>query len=252
MQSYKPGDTIRAMSQQSSLGRQLQEKAARVQQGSARAAVLGINDGLVSTVCLVIGVAATGAPAHFVVTAGVAGLLAGAFSMAAGEWISVKAQVELLQGLLGQYHKAWKADREGLIHSLAHRLMKYDLTKEEAHVLSRHVAKSKQKFTHMYTAQVIGINQDELGSPWKAAGSSFVFFAVGALIPLAPWLFVSGHPGIVASAAVTSVAGLVVGGVIAWLSQNSVLFGAMRQLLIIAGASLVTYGIGYAFGVTTS
>src|SRR5882757_8322748 len=97
----------------------LAKRAAQVQRGGARAAVLGVNDGLVSTLCIVLGVAATGAESKAVLVAGFAGLLAGAISMAAGEWISVKAQVELLEGVLHDLRNVMKNDRPLLTHNLA-------------------------------------------------------------------------------------------------------------------------------------
>lgn len=235
-----------------SVGKRLRERAALVQRGSARAAVLGVNDGLVSTLCLVVGVAATGAAPWAVLTAGLAGLLAGAISMSAGEWISVKAQVELFEGVLEDLKIAMKKDKQQLIHSLAHTLAGRGIDIGIAHKAASDVAHDDEHFRVLYSAQVIGLNVDELGSPWQAARSSFVLFGVGGFVPIIPWFFVSGHLAVVLSIVFTSIAGLFVGSFIAKSSGKSISYGALRQLLIILGSAAVTYGIGYVFGVVAA
>ncbi|MDB5178028.1 MAG: hypothetical protein JWO61_411 [Candidatus Saccharibacteria bacterium] len=232
------------------VSKQLKKRAVLVQRGGIRAAVLGVNDGLVSTVCLVVGIAATGASGSTVLVAGLAGLLAGAISMAAGEWISVKAQVELFEGVLSDLRDSMKSEKEHLVHSLAHTLASGGMEIHTAHQASKDIARNDDDFIAIYTAQVIGMNKDELGSPWRAASSSFVLFALGALVPLASWFMVDGSTAIAASIVATSLAGLLVGGFIARSSGKSIVYGAVRQLLIIIGSSLVTYAIGYAFGVS--
>ncbi len=234
------------------VSKQLRNRAALVQRGGIRAAVLGVNDGLVSTVCLVVGIAATGAPASTVLIAGLAGLLAGAISMAAGEWISVKAQVELFEGVLSDLRTSMKDEKEHLVHSLAHTLASGGMEIHTAHQASKDIARNDDDFIAIYTAQVIGMNKDELGSPWRAAISSFVLFAVGAFVPILPWLIGGGPVAIAASIIATSLAGLLVGGFIARSSGKSISYGAARQLLIILASAVVTYTIGYIFGVTVS
>ncbi len=235
-----------------SISKRLKDRAALVQRGSARAAVLGVNDGLVSTVCLVVAVAATGADSHFVLVAGLAGMLAGAISMAAGEWISVKAQVELFEGVLDDLKDAMKEDKQHLIEALAHVLTSRGMEQATAHQAAVDIAKDDKHFMAIYAAQVIGMNTDELGSPWRAAISSFVLFVAGALMPLSPWFFMSGPVAIAASVILTSLAGLFVGAFVARSSGKNMSNGALRQLLIIIGASIVTYGLGYVFGVSVA
>lgn len=231
----------------------LAARAAQVQRGSARAAVLGVNDGLVSTLCVVIGVAAAGSAPDMVLLAGFAGLLAGAISMAAGEWISVKAQVELFEGILSDLKKAVKEEPKLLSNKLAHTFIEYGAEKENAHNAANDIARHGKGFMKVYSAQVIGLNPDELGSPWHAAGSSFLLFAVGAIVPLAPWLFgITGLQGILLSIILTGIGGLLVGGYTARSSGKSIAYGAVRQFLIIVFASVVTYGVGHLFGVATS
>ena len=228
-------------------------RAAQVQRGSARAAVLGVNDGLVSTLCLVVGVAAAGADTRAVLTAGFAGLLAGAISMAAGEWISVKAQVELFEGVLSDLKKAIKQDRQMLVDNLAKNFKDHGVDAKSAATAAKDVAKHDKQFMSMYSSQIIGVNEDELGSPWSAAISSFVLFTVGSLVPLAPWLFgMHGLASIIIAILLTGLGGLFVGGYTARSSGKSIAYGAIRQFLIIVFAAIVTYGIGHLFGVATS
>lgn len=231
----------------------LTARATQVQRGGARAAVLGVNDGLVSTLCIVIGVAATGAEARVVLTAGFAGLLAGAISMAAGEWISVKAQVELFQGVLKDIRQAIKSSRAQLVQDLAEKFKSNGIDDKTAKHAADDVALNDKTLLSMYSTQVIGINEDELGSPWVAAISSFLLFTAGSIPPLLPWILgMHDLPGIALAISLTSIGSLFVGGYTAKSSGKSIWYGAVRQLLIVIFASVVTYGIGHIFGVATS
>lgn len=231
----------------------LEKRAMQVQRGGARAAVLGVNDGLVSTLCIVVGVAAAGADARHVLLAGFAGLIAGAISMAAGEWISVKAQVELFEGVLNDVSDAIKNDKKHLTHELAKSLEKNGIDARTAAHAARDVAQSDSQLMSMYSSEVIGINDDELGSPWIAAISSFALFTAGAVAPLAPWVFgMHGTPGIVLAVSLTSIGALFVGAYTAKSSGKNIVYGAIRQLLIVVFAALVTYGVGHLFGVATA
>lgn len=228
----------------------LAKRAAQVQRGGTRAAVLGVNDGLVSILCIVVGVAATGADARAVLIAGFAGALAGAISMAAGEWISVKAQVELFENVLRDLKKIMKSDKELLQENLTKNFEAHNMDPATAKHAAADVAKSDKEFISMYSSQVIGINEDELGSPWVAAFSSFALFWAGAIPPLLPWIIGLDHlGGIVWAITLTAVGGLFVGGYTARSSGKSITYGALRQLLIVIFASVVTYGIGLVFGV---
>ena len=230
----------------------LARRAAQVQRGGARAAVLGVNDGLVSTLCIVIGVAATGAGAGTVLVAGFAGLLAGAISMAAGEWISVKTQVELFQGVLTDVKEAINDHREILTSRLSESFQTHGIDKETADHAAGDVAAHDDKLLSMYSSQVIGVNEDELGSPWTAAVSSFLLFTAGAIPPLFPWIIgLHDWPGIGLAILLTGIGSLFVGGYTARSSGRSVIYGAVRQLLIVIFAAIVTYGVGHVFGVAT-
>lgn len=231
----------------------LAKRAAQVQRGAARAAVLGVNDGLVSILCIVVGVAAAGADAKSVLIAGFAGALAGAISMAAGEWISVKTQVELFEGVLDDLRTIMKDDPELLEKNLAKDFEEHGMDKATAEHAAKDVAEDKQLFLSMYSSQVVGLNEDELGSPWWAAGSSFALFVVGAIAPLFPWIIgLHDLPGIFLAIVLTGIASLFVGGYTSRSSGKSVTGGAIRQLLIVVFAAGVTYGIGHLFGVAVS
>lgn len=231
----------------------LAKRASQVQRGAARAAVLGVNDGLVSILCMVVGVAAAGADAKSVLIAGFAGTLAGAISMAAGEWISVRTQVELFEGVLQDLRIIAADDNDLLTKNLAKNFEEHGMDKQTALHAARDVAKDKKLFMSMYSSQVIGLNEDELGSPWWAAGSSFALFILGAIAPLFPWVIgMHGIEGIVLAIVLTSVAGLFVGGYTSHSSGKSIGYGAIRQLLIVIFSASVTYGIGHLFGVAVA
>lgn len=227
----------------------LARRALQVQRGAARAAVLGVNDGLVSVLCIVLAVAGAGAAAYSVLLAGFAGLIAGAISMAAGEWISVRAQVELFDGILKDIKHLMNHDRDSLIRRLANSLQETGHSNTAALRAAKDIGADDKHLSEAYARQVMGFNPDELGSPWIAAVSSFVLFTAGALVPLVPWFFTNGYTAVWLSVIVTGLGGLIVGGYISRSSGKSIGVGALRQLLIIALASVATYGIGYLFGV---
>lgn len=227
----------------------LAERAAQVQRGGARAAVLGVNDGLVSTLCIVLGVAAAGQPQQAVLLAGLAGLVAGSISMAAGEWISVKSQVELFQGVLSDLRTMVKRDKALLDETLSAHLVDDGYAPKTAAAATKELSKDSGRYFETYAEQVIGVNPDELGSPWVAASSSFALFTVGALAPLAPWFFIDGSAGMMWSIVLTALGSLVAGAYVALSSGRSLAYGATRQLLIVVLASVVTYGVGRLFGV---
>lgn len=231
----------------------LAKRAAQVQRGGARAAVLGVNDGLVSTLCIVIGVAAAGAEPKAVLLAGFAGLLAGAISMAAGEWISVKAQVELFQGVLKDLKDIIKTDKPMLATDLARDFQEHGVDLKTAIQAAKDVASDNSKFLSMYSSRVIGLNEGELGSPWTAGVLSFLLFTAGSIVPLAPWILgIHGLTGIIISMVFTAIGGLFVGAYTARSSGKSIVYGSLRQLIIIIFAAAVTYGIGHLFGVATA
>lgn len=218
--------------------------------GSFRAAVFGANDGLVSNLALVVGVAASGLPASAVLVTGVAGLLAGALSMAAGEYVSVRSQLELLDASSpGLRASASVPDLDVDANELAlvyrARGMDADAADERA---------SQMLADHDLRDEVSDRDPHEaVGSAGGAAATSFCFFASGALIPIIPWLFgMGGLPALTLAAALVGIALLGTGAVVGLLSGGPPVARALRQLAIGYGAAAVTYLLGLAFGAAGS
>lgn len=230
----------------------LNRRALQIHRGAARAAVLGVNDGLVSTLCIVLGVAAAQGSHRAVLIAGFAGLVAGAVSMAAGEWISIKSQVELFHGVLGDLKRLVSEDRELLTSQLQDNFKSSGLDKQTSKLAADEISRDEKHLSSEYARNVMGINPEELGSPWTAAISSFLLFTAGSLVALAPWFFTEGPGAMALSVIFTSIGGLAVGGYVSNSSGASVAKGALRQLFIIILAASVTYGIGHLFGTAIS
>jgi vacuolar iron transporter family protein len=226
----------------------LARRAIQIHRGAARAAVLGVNDGLVSTLCIVLAVAAAQDSAKNVLIAGFAGLIAGAISMAAGEWISVTSQVDLFRGVLGDLKRLVRDDRQLLTGQLQDDFEISGLDTKTAKLAANEIARDDRHLSTEYARNVMGINPEELGSPWTAAFSSFALFTLGSLAALLPWFFTEGRTAILLSIGLTMVGGLIVGGYVSRTSGSDIPRGAVRQLAIIIFASVMTYGIGHLFG----
>ena len=229
-------------------GHDSRQRAADVQRGTARAAVLGVSDGLVTNVSLILGVSAAEASPAFVRLAGLASLVAGACSMAVGEYISMRAQVELLERLLLEEARHLQGNPEGARAELERSIERAGVSRRTAHTAARELARDPKHALATY-ARSLGLNPDELGSPWAAAGSSLLTFAAGALAPLLPWFFVSGQTAQLASVAVAGVFALAIGGLLAHLGGRSWPWPALRQLLVIAIAAGATVLVGRLFHV---
>ncbi len=228
--------------------RRLQARVSTVTKGAARAAVLGVNDGLVTTVCLVLAVAGASSGVTEVRIAGLASLIAGAFSMAAGEWISVRSQVELFDGITGELDRLAARNPRLLLDALTSKLEETGLATDTAQRVATELPLEGDRFVHFTARTVFGFDPGEVGSPIVAAVSSFGLFTAGAVVPLAPWFLTSGTAAIIASVTATALASLVVGGWVSKSSDRPVAQGASRQLAIVLVASIVTYGIGSLFG----
>uniref|UniRef100_UPI000255F76A VIT1/CCC1 transporter family protein n=4 Tax=Citricoccus TaxID=169133 RepID=UPI000255F76A len=231
--------------------------------GGFRAAVFGANDGLVSNLALVLGIGATGVAHQVVLFTGIAGLLAGALSMAAGEFVSVRSQRELLEASaptqvtleaaehldLGQnelvlVYRARGMDEDDAVHRAQERLGYFDCDCNPSFSARPDGSQGPVDRSGDY---------EEIGSPWHAAGSSFAFFASGAIIPVIPYLFgMSGMGAIVVAAVLVGIALLFTGGVVGLLSGASPLKRGARQLAIGYGAAAITYLLGLAFGTTVA
>ncbi len=220
-----------------------------LQGGGARAAVFGVSDGLVSNIALILGMAGAHASAGAVRLAGIAGLVAGAFSMAAGEYISMRAQSELMQRELDVERQAIRRDPDDERRELAAIYESRGIDSAMARELSVKMMRDPELALETHAREELGINPAETGRPLQAAGSSFVTFAVGAFVPLLPWLVTSGTTATLWSVALGAVAALAVGAGLAHFTGRSWVWSAGRQLLISGVAALVTYGIGHLVGV---
>ena len=224
------------------------ERARSVQSGEARAAVLGVNDGLVTNVSLIVGMVGAAATPRVVLLAGVASLVAGACSMAVGEYVSMRAQVELLERLLAEERAAIEADPAYEQRLLEQTITRHGLQAATARAVARDVSRNPDKAIGVYARSVLGLNPQELGSPWGAALSSLLSFAAGALVPLLPWLLAAGHAAFGLSLMLAGAAALGIGGFLGRITDGRVVRAGLRQLLVIALASSVTYLVGRLFG----
>jgi VIT1/CCC1 family predicted Fe2+/Mn2+ transporter len=219
-----------------------------LQGGGARAAVFGISDGLVSNVALILGLAGAHSSASAVRLAGVAGLVAGSFSMAAGEYVSMRAQSELMERELDVEREAIHHDPEDERRELAGIYRSRGLDADMANELSVKMMSDPELALETHAREELGINPEETGNPLQAAGSSFVMFAIGAFIPLLPWLITSGSRATLWSIVLGAVAAFSVGAALAYFTGRSWLWSASRQLLISGVAAGVTYGVGHLIG----
>ena len=227
--------------------------------GNFRAAVFGMNDGLVSNLALVMGIGATGVAPSVVLFTGVAGLLAGALSMAAGECVSVRSQRELLEASSPTQITLEAAQHLDLDHNeLTLVYLARGMTPEDAeHRALERLGYLTCDCNPQFSARPDGSQGPvdhsdsfaEIGSAWSASLSSFAFFASGALIPILPYIFgMSGLWALGLAAAMVGVALLFTGGVVGLLSGSSPLARGLRQLAIGYGAAAVTYVLGLLFG----
>jgi vacuolar iron transporter family protein len=223
----------------------------RVIGGNAlRAAVLGANDGLLSNLSLVMGVAGADLSSHSVMITGIAGLLAGAFSMAIGEWISVQSSRELNQSQIATEADELAAAPQEEEEELALIYESKGLSKEQAQALAKKLIADKDKALDTLTREELGIDPRDLGgSPWEAAFASLLLFAVGAIIPVFPFIFWDGAGAIRIALAVSALGLFGIGAGITLVTGRSVLFSGTRQLLFGLAAAGVTYGIGHLIGV---
>jgi VIT1/CCC1 family predicted Fe2+/Mn2+ transporter len=215
-----------------------------------RAAVLGANDGLVSNLSLIMGVAGAITQGHEIVIAGLAGLLAGACSMAMGEWISVQSSREL-------YERQIKIERGEIEHAPQEEQVELSLIyqakglpQNQADAFAAKIIADQNNALDTLAREELGINPEELGgSALEAAATSFILFALGAIVPLFPFLILTGIPAIVASLVVSTLGLFVIGAGITLMTGRSVWFSGIRMVLIGLGAALVTFTIGKLIGV---
>jgi VIT1/CCC1 family predicted Fe2+/Mn2+ transporter len=209
--------------------------------GWLRAATFGAMDGLVSNTALIAGVAAA-ASAHTVAISGLAGLLAGSFSMALGEYTSVTTANEQIDSEVRVERRAFERHPQAEQAELVAMLMEMGMTRETAKKATEEVHQDESRALNFHLVQELGVDPREKPSPWVAAGSSFGMFAIGAIIPLIPYLL--GFEFLWAGLVCGGVGLLIVGGLAAQFTRRSVVFGALRQLAFGAVAIAATYAVG--------
>ncbi len=222
-----------------------------VRGGGLRASIFGVSDGLVSSVSLVLGTAAAHPGPGVVRIAGLAGLLGGSFSMAAGEYVSMRAQREAFERELAVEAEEIRRRPESERRELQHLYESRGITAEIAEQLAGELMADPDVALATHAREELGLDPEALGSPWTAAGSSFVTFAVGAVIPLAPFLGGSSGPTEqVVAVVLAALAALAVGALLSIVTVRSWAFSAVRSLAICAIAGAATYGLGSAIGTT--
>jgi vacuolar iron transporter family protein len=220
------------------------EHHANVQGGFARAAVFGASDGLVSNVLLIIGMAGADATGTVVRTAGVAGLLAGAISMASGEYVSVRAQNDLVERELDRERVALAEHPEHERDELADVYIERGMDPEQARLIADQLMADPEVALEVHAREELGFAPGNLASPWTASFSSFIAFAVGAFVPLIPWLFADGGVATWASVILGVFGAASIGIGLAVLTQRSVVRNIVRHVTIAVGAAAITYVIG--------
>lgn len=216
-----------------------------------RAAVLGANDGLVSVFSLVMGVAGAGASRNQILVTGGAGLLAGALSMALGEWLSVQSSRELYQNQIGIEEAELAEVPEEEKAELALIYQAKGLERGTAEALADRLLSDKATALDTLAREELHIDPTELGgSAWEAALTSFFLFAAGALIPTVPYLFWSGNAGILSSTVFSMLGLFGIGAAITLLTGRKVLFSGLRQVFFGVAAAAISYGIGALIGVS--
>ena len=221
--------------------------------GTLRAVIFGVSDGLVSNLALVMGVAgAAGDHGSFILLAGIAGLLAGSFSMAAGEYISMQSQRELFERQIALERAELAAMPEEEEAEMAAIYRAKGFPEHEAASIAARLFENPEKALDTLVREELGLDPDELGSPIGAASGSFFAFAVGAAIPVLAYLVASGAPALVASLVLSLAALFAVGAGVSLLTGRSVLFSGARQVLIGAAAAGVTFAVGSIIGVSVA
>jgi len=215
-----------------------------------RASVFGVNDGLVSNASLVLGVAGAGTAGAYVLMTGVAGLLAGALSMAAGEYVSVRTQREMYEYQIALEREEVAEYPEEEAEELALIYQARGVELEQARAVSRALLARPEQALDVLAREELGLNPDDLGSPVQAATASFLSFAAGAAIPLVPFLLrLRGDTALIATAGLTATALFLVGMTLSLFTGRQALRGALRMILIGGGAGVVSFLVGRALGV---
>jgi VIT1/CCC1 family predicted Fe2+/Mn2+ transporter len=214
--------------------------------GWLRPAVFGAMDGLVTNVSLIAGVGGGGGAAHVIILTGLAGLAAGAFSMAAGEYVSVSSQNELVASEVSKERFELEHHPDAERGELAATFMARGVDAELADKVARQISTHLEDALLVHVREELGVDHEDLPSPVTAAGASLLTFALGALVPLLPYL--AGFDSLATALVLGGAAAVIGGGLVARITDRPFLRGAARQLLLAAVAAAATYGIGALVG----
>lgn len=218
--------------------------------GNLRAAVFGVNDGLISNASLIMGIAGATADGKLILLSGAAGLIAGAFSMAAGEYVSVRSQREMYEYQIGLEKEELDHYPEEETEELALIYQARGLPREDAVRLAKQMTSDPELALDTLAREELGLNPEDLGSPWGAALFSFCAFGVGALIPLLPFLFAAGITSMIVAIVLTLLALFGVGATLSLFTGRNAWLSGARMLAIGCAAGAVTYAIGRLLGVS--
>lgn len=216
-----------------------------------RAAVFGINDGLISNMSLILGVAGAGSQAHFIVLAGIAGLLAGASSMAAGEYVSVRSQREVFEYQIAIEQQELEEYPEEEMEELSLIYQAKGVPQEEANKLAQIMINNPETGLNALVREELGINPEDLVSPYGAMFSSFFAFAIGAFVPLIPYLIGNHVSNLIISMGLTGLSLFIIGSTLSLFTNKNPIISGLRMLFIGALAGTVSYAIGSLIGVST-
>jgi vacuolar iron transporter family protein len=220
--------------------------------GALRAGIFGVNDGLLSNLSLIMGVSGANVQNRFVIVAGVAGLLAGAFSMGAGEYVSMRVQRELFERLLHLEAHEIATEPEEEHQELQEIYVRRGFPPELARQVTDVVMQDPKVALETHAREELGLDPEELGSPWGAAVSSFITFSIGAVIPLLPFLFGSGTAAVLVAIAASGVAIFSVGAAMSLLTGRHPVISGGRMLVVGAITASVTFGVGRLLHVSTA
>jgi VIT1/CCC1 family predicted Fe2+/Mn2+ transporter len=216
-----------------------------------RAAVLGANDGLVSNLLLVMGVAGAAPGRDVVLLAGLGGLLAGAISMALGEWISVRSSAEAFARQVAIEREELEANPEEEEEELFLIYRAKGLNETDARAMAERIIANHDIALDTLTREELGMSESEAGNAWVAGGTSFLTFGAGAILPILPWLFVGGAAGLSASAVLSALGLFLTGAITTLFTGRSIAFSGARMVLFGAVGAVVSFGVGGLIGAGT-
>lgn len=219
-----------------------------IAEGWARASIFGISDGLVTNLSLILGVVGAHSSHQAVRLAGVAGLLAGAFSMGSGEYISMRSQRELFEREIAIERKSLLESPDEERQELVELFVARGVAREVAVRLAEDLMRDPDIALATHAREELGVDPSAIGSPWKAMVGSAVSFAVGAFVPLAPWLASTSPTLWYWSVALSALTAMVTGGTVGRMTGRGIWWSAARQLLVAAAAASLTAGLGRLLG----